>query len=327
MKLLFLFFITAVLLNGVESTLSDSLKSNNLTVNDESFLKTQTELISLIIDTESMDKDEKQYWLHHLPNLGDGPIARLLNILRTEKQKLANLEKKYQEEKRQLDIKHSKEWIEKLDEIITTPNAPKPEQEFLLSGVEMIDFYLSNAKADDNLLGKMFTITNTLLLDQNLSLQNRAKTELSVYNIYEMHDGVNFLKEKEKHINIAINLFKQIYSIDNSSETNLRIGRLLIRLSYINLCLGNFEGAIKAADESLHFYHNELHLVFVNKAHALIFLGKNKEATLLYEKSFTIGSRKPKIIKKIGEDIADFKTLKLPANGIKDIEVIWKSVK
>jgi tetratricopeptide (TPR) repeat protein len=325
MKLLFVFFITAVLLNGVEPTLSDSLKSNNLTVNDESFLKTQTELISLIIDTESMDKDEKQYWLHQLPNLADEQISRLLNILRTEKEKLANLEEDHQEELHQLDIKHAKEWIEKLDEIITTPNAPKPEKEFLLLGVERIDFYLSNAKADDNLLGKMLTITDTLLLDHNLSLQNRAKTELSVYNIYEMYGNFRYLKEKQKHINLAISAFKQINLLEEDLEDDM-IGRLLVRLSYINLCLGDFEGTIKAADESLLFYPDAAHIVMVNKAHALIFLGKIKEAKALYEKSLT-DLRKEEIIKGIGEDIDDFKTLKLPATGIGHIEAIWKMMK
>jgi len=324
MKLLFLIFITIVQLIASEPTLSDLLKSNNLTVNDES-LKTQTELISLIIDTESMDKDEKQYWLNELPNLADEQISGLLKILHTEKEKLSNLEENHKEELHQLDIKHSKEWIEKLDEIITTQNAPKPEQEFLLSGVEMIDFYLSNTKADDNLLGKMLTITDTLLLDQNLSLQNRAKTELSVYNIYEMYGNFRYLKEKQKHINLAISSFKQINLLEEHLEDDT-IGRLLVRLSYINLCLGDFEGVIKAADESILFYPDAAHIVMVNKAHALIFLGKIKDAKALYKDSLT-DSRKEEIIKGIGEDIADFKTLKLPTTGIGHIETIWKSAK
>lgn len=70
------------------------------------------ELVDLIIETESMDDDEKQYWFDIMPSMTDSQIDRLFNILDTEKKKLEALEKKYQNEIKQLNEKHLIEWQE-----------------------------------------------------------------------------------------------------------------------------------------------------------------------------------------------------------------------
>ena len=41
------------------------------------------ELVKLIIETESMDDDEKQYWFDIMPSMTDDQIDRLFNILYT----------------------------------------------------------------------------------------------------------------------------------------------------------------------------------------------------------------------------------------------------
>ena len=70
------------------------------------------ELIKLILATESMDDDERQYWFDIMPSMTDSQVDRLFNILETERKKLEDLEVKYQKEIKQLNEKHLIEWQE-----------------------------------------------------------------------------------------------------------------------------------------------------------------------------------------------------------------------
>lgn len=70
------------------------------------------ELIKLILATESMDDEERQYWFDIMPSMNDSQIDRLFNILETERKKLEELEVKYQEEIKSLNEKHLIEWQE-----------------------------------------------------------------------------------------------------------------------------------------------------------------------------------------------------------------------
>lgn len=70
------------------------------------------ELVKLIIATESMDDDERQYWFDIMPSMTDAQIDRLFDILETERKKLQELEVKYQKEIKSLNEKHLIEWQE-----------------------------------------------------------------------------------------------------------------------------------------------------------------------------------------------------------------------
>lgn len=70
------------------------------------------ELVKLILATESMDDEERQYWFDIMPSMNDNQIDRLFNILETERKKLEELELKYQEEIKALNEKHLIEWQE-----------------------------------------------------------------------------------------------------------------------------------------------------------------------------------------------------------------------
>jgi hypothetical protein len=89
------------------------LKQNwkTFTVSDE-ILAEYNELVNLIVETESMDDDERQYWFDIMPSMTDEQIDRLFNILDTEKKKLEKLEEKYQDEIKNLNEKHLIEWQE-----------------------------------------------------------------------------------------------------------------------------------------------------------------------------------------------------------------------
>ena len=83
----------------------------DFTINDELQVKFP-ELIKLIIATESMDDDERQYWFDIMPSMTDPQVDRLFDILETERKKLQDLEVKYQKEIKTLNEKHLIEWQE-----------------------------------------------------------------------------------------------------------------------------------------------------------------------------------------------------------------------
>lgn len=64
------------------------------------------ELVDLILATESMDDNERQYWFDIMPSMTEAQIDRLFDILETERRKLAELEVKYQSEIAQINNKH-----------------------------------------------------------------------------------------------------------------------------------------------------------------------------------------------------------------------------
>jgi hypothetical protein len=66
----------------------------------------------MILATESMDDDERQYWFDIMPSMTDVQVDRLYNILDTERKKLQELEVKYQDEIKELNEKHLIEWQE-----------------------------------------------------------------------------------------------------------------------------------------------------------------------------------------------------------------------
>ena len=79
---------------------------------DDEMQAKYSELIKMILATESMDDDERQYWFDIMPSMTDEQIDRLFNILDTERRKLEELELKYQEEIKRLNEKHLIEWQE-----------------------------------------------------------------------------------------------------------------------------------------------------------------------------------------------------------------------
>lgn len=68
------------------------------------------DLVELIIASASMNDDERQYWFSILPIMTDDQVARLREILATEKQKLAEIDTKYQKQLDQINDKHLIEW-------------------------------------------------------------------------------------------------------------------------------------------------------------------------------------------------------------------------
>lgn len=70
------------------------------------------DLIDLIKNTESMDDDERDYWMQILPIMTEEQIMKFREILVTEKQQLERLDKEYEQELSKLNEKHMIEWKE-----------------------------------------------------------------------------------------------------------------------------------------------------------------------------------------------------------------------
>ncbi len=68
------------------------------------------ELIPLILKTESMDDEEREYWFQILPIMTDDQVIKLKEILVNEKQQLAKLDADYEAELDKINEKHLNEW-------------------------------------------------------------------------------------------------------------------------------------------------------------------------------------------------------------------------
>jgi hypothetical protein len=68
------------------------------------------DLIPLILNTESMDDEEREYWFQILPIMTDDQVQKLKNILVNEKKQLAKLDAEYEAELAKINEKHLSEW-------------------------------------------------------------------------------------------------------------------------------------------------------------------------------------------------------------------------
>jgi hypothetical protein len=68
------------------------------------------QLEALIMDTESMTNEERDYWFQILPIMTDQQIQKLLGILEHEKDQLSKLDQEYEKELSKLNDKHLAEW-------------------------------------------------------------------------------------------------------------------------------------------------------------------------------------------------------------------------
>lgn len=76
----------------------------------ETVRKQYPDLIPLILATESMNDEERQYWFQILPIMTDDQVSKLKEILLNEKQQLASLDKEYEQELKRINSKHVSEW-------------------------------------------------------------------------------------------------------------------------------------------------------------------------------------------------------------------------
>ncbi|MCF7844519.1 MAG: hypothetical protein K9M03_01675 [Kiritimatiellales bacterium] len=71
--------------------------STNLVIPEET-KKKFPEVVELILQSESMNDEERQYWINILPVMTPDQLSSLKDILDTEKKQLAAIDKKYAKE-------------------------------------------------------------------------------------------------------------------------------------------------------------------------------------------------------------------------------------
>ncbi|MEK7528208.1 MAG: hypothetical protein AAB592_00375 [Patescibacteria group bacterium] len=67
-------------------------------------------LIPLILETESMSDEERQYWFSIMPIMNSEQIKKLEGILLKEKQELQSLDEEYNQELKHINDKHMIQW-------------------------------------------------------------------------------------------------------------------------------------------------------------------------------------------------------------------------
>lgn len=86
--------------------------AKNYTISDV-FMETMTDIIVLILQSKSLEsQQEKQSWFDLLPLMNEEQVSKLRDILTREKQKLDEIEKKYQDKKEAIVNK----FVQKFDE-------------------------------------------------------------------------------------------------------------------------------------------------------------------------------------------------------------------
>ncbi|MBI5151968.1 hypothetical protein HZA39_00375 [Candidatus Peregrinibacteria bacterium] len=76
----------------------------------QSVLQKFPDLVGLMLQTESMDEAEREYWYQIMPVMTDEQINKLRNILVNEKEQLTRLDEEYNKDLRNLNDKHIIEW-------------------------------------------------------------------------------------------------------------------------------------------------------------------------------------------------------------------------
>lgn len=101
----------------------------------EDFLEADPELINLILRSKALETDEdKQNWFNLLPLMTEEQILKLKDILLKEKQKLDEIEEKYEKKKKEIRQKYLLRWqklwyIDKIKEIQEKEQAQKSQEE------------------------------------------------------------------------------------------------------------------------------------------------------------------------------------------------------
>jgi predicted pyridoxine 5'-phosphate oxidase superfamily flavin-nucleotide-binding protein len=91
------------------------------------------DLIKLIVETESMDTEEREYWLSIMPVMNEDQIIKLRNILLNEKEQLFKIEQQYQQQGKTsspaIDEEKLRERIERIQEAERSVEAEERQRE------------------------------------------------------------------------------------------------------------------------------------------------------------------------------------------------------
>lgn len=102
------------------------------------------DLVKLIYETESMNDEEREYWLKIMPIMTEEQIVKFRNILVNEKDQLTKLDKEYEKDINRMDQKHAQEFDEvKMKEKLKTLKEEESKDQ------------KSEAQAEEDVLNKL----------------------------------------------------------------------------------------------------------------------------------------------------------------------------
>jgi tetratricopeptide (TPR) repeat protein len=293
-------------------------QKQNLTVEPKN-IEINKEFVELVIDSQSMSSDEKQYWLNALPTLADEQIVRLVKILSEEKQKLQDLDSKYEKEPKEMTLRHAKERIEKIYGLLKSKKN-KLGDEDLYIGVRAAEVYMDETQNYDKaIISKAIFIVEYTLQNAYGNTDQKIMLHLDAYGLYGKSKEQNILQKQEYHLTHGLSYLKE-YPKDDQ-EVRKSVSSILEALSYIKLCQKRYDEALKDADEALSSDEPNYHVLIV-KAHALVFLGKTAEAKELYDRAVKLGDKQD-VQKTIEDDANELQIYGLPSSGIEFMRTIY----
>jgi len=110
----------------------------------EEIAKKNPHLIELVLATESMNEEERDYWFAILPIMNDEQITKFQGILQNEHDQLSALDQKYQNEVASLNKKHANEW-----------QAHKSKEKHAKIRIEEAKFEKSEKEKEEDLLKQL----------------------------------------------------------------------------------------------------------------------------------------------------------------------------
>lgn len=116
----------------------------------ESVKTAYPDLVALLVKTESMNDEERDYWFQVLPVMNDEQIVKLRTILVNEREQLKKIDSEYDSEMKKLNEVHKSEW-----------NAFEIEQKRTALRQAEASHEEGEASKEDELLKKLEEIENT----------------------------------------------------------------------------------------------------------------------------------------------------------------------
>lgn len=194
----------------------ESIKKKNIKENNNSvqlFIPNETQnnfpkLVQLIIHSQSMDNNERNYWFDKIPIMKKSELAELLNILETEKKKLEEINLKYSminyifeklEDKGSINDDVMNELLERITLIKNNKLTPSLYKKFIKK-FELIKNRVQSKDKYYHLLTKFYLKTG----EYNKAL-NRAKKSIKVNSkndniYYDMGEIYYFQKNYQKSL-------------------------------------------------------------------------------------------------------------------------------
>lgn len=126
--------------------MTDDTSTNSaadLTISDD-VRNSFPELVEMIVASESMNNEERQYWINILPIMTPEQIQNLHDILTNEKVQLAAIDKKYS---KSLSPEEEKDRIKSTEHAMQQKRAERTQKEEA--------FEIEDEEASDNLLEKI----------------------------------------------------------------------------------------------------------------------------------------------------------------------------